>query len=122
MTFHYGQDGRLDFYDQSDAELKSRRSELVTEGHLTVQSDPERARACVSHIRAIDNELAGRKERRGGSSKGGARKFDGTGQSGNGFGPDESKGAPGFLTGASIKGAADAVSYTHLTLPTNREV
>nr|DAI76261.1 MAG TPA: major capsid protein [Caudoviricetes sp.] len=110
MTFHYGQDGRLDFYDQSDAELKSRRSELVTEGHLTVQSDPERARACVSHIRAIDNELAGRKERRGGSSKGGARKFDGTGQSGNGFGPDESKGAPGFLTGASIKGAADALA------------
>jgi hypothetical protein len=109
MTYRPGQDGRFDFPDQSDAELKSRRTELITEGNLVLKSNPDRARACVSHVKAIDAELAGRVERRGGSAPASdARSYDATGV--KGFGPESRAGGAGFMTAASIKDAGVALA------------
>lgn len=109
MTHVPGQDGRMNFASQDDAELKKRRAELITEGQLLVKSDTERARACINHVKAIDVELAGRIERRGASGTGaGTRKFDARGE--NGFGPDTKAAGQGFMTGAAIKEAGAALA------------
>ncbi|WP_262365384.1 phage major capsid protein [Gordonia sp. OPL2] len=113
--YHLGQDGRMGFMDQSDAELKTRRSQLIAEGNAILgqksltRGDHETAQAKANHIKAIDAELKGRAERRsGGGATGGHQRIDhheGTiGSSGLG---GESK---GYLTSAAIKNAGERLA------------
>ncbi len=82
MTNFLGQDGRLNFPDQSDDQLRARRAELLKEGNAFVAkerksgADIERAGRIVNHAHAIDAELKSRAERRAAGDSGDARRIN----------------------------------------------
>ena len=115
---HYlpGQDGRMGFPTQSDAELKARRSELIAEANTIVGgrksiggSDQERVSGIVGHVKSIDAELKGRTERRSGGGIGGdVRTIDH--QTGTIAGGLSGSAKAGYLTGAAFKAAGEAMA------------
>ncbi|GAA1480626.1 hypothetical protein GCM10009624_10660 [Gordonia sinesedis] len=116
MTHLPGQHGRLAFPDQSDTELKVRRQELIAEANGLVagkksigSADRDRVKAIVDHVKSIDSEISGRKERALGlGDPSDTRRIDhgeGTIASGSGFGSKA-----GFLTADAIKTAGERLA------------
>ena len=108
----------MGFINQTDAELKARRQELVREGNALVASKKgkaldsgavRRAGEIVDLAKAIDAELAGRTERRsGGAASGDTRRIDhGEGTIGAGLGGSAKA---GYLTGAAFKAAGESMA------------
>ncbi|WP_411815859.1 phage major capsid protein [Gordonia sp. SND2] len=114
MTNFLGQDGRLNFLDQSDDQLRARRAELLKEGNAFVAkerksgADIERAGRIVNHAHAIDAELKSRAERRAAGDSGDARRINhDEGTLGAGLGGSVKA---GYLTGRAVKAAAEGMA------------
>lgn len=122
MTFIPGQDGRLNFADLNDDQLKARRAALVKEandkvtevksaGRNLTAADRDKLRAKVNHVNNIDAELQGRKSRRSGVGQySDARSLDvDAGVIGGRMG-GIGGGAKSFLTSTAIKATADGMA------------
>lgn len=122
MTHVQGQDGRLDFYTQSDDEMKARRAGLMAEANQIVGSRKgkplddrgrDRLGQIVTLVKSMDSELAGRAERRGAGDPDPAtmapidHEMGTIGRPGTYGGASASK---SFLTGAAVKAAGQAMA------------